>query len=185
MQLSKGDELVSTLGLFKLVLNDADCSLNFYQFDPKSLSYASMGKRYTGNFNGTCAYLKIVDHSILTNASAVYLQLSSSNLSKVYLVIDDNAVIRFIGIKNPQGNLSPVDYEQIAYNNYYQPNTFVYLLDSHSQIADKLVTLTNIKNCTFQVSNQVLNINYTSQISKSFSLPAVYFDINGIYDNTN
>ena len=30
MRLSKGDELISTLGLFKLIMNDLDCSLNLY-----------------------------------------------------------------------------------------------------------------------------------------------------------
>jgi hypothetical protein len=113
MQLNKGDELISTLGFFKLIMNDDDCSLNFYKFDAKSLTFTSMKAKYSGNINGSCSYLKIIDHRILTNSSNVFLQLSSSNLSKIYLIIDDNAILRFIGLKSPSGNVNPSDYEQI------------------------------------------------------------------------
>jgi hypothetical protein len=184
MQMTKGDELISTLGLYKLIMNDVDCSLNFYKFDPSSVSYLATNQKITPNNTNSCAYFQVLDRSIVTNASTVFLQLTSSNLSKLYLIIDDTAVVRFIGIKNPSN--TPSDYEQVTLNNYSQPNKFVSILDSHLQINDKLITVTNAKNWIFQVNAQVLTITNTiSQFSQSFTLPTVFFDVNGIYDANN
>lgn len=112
-QLARGDELISTLGLFKVIMSDTDCSLNLYKFDSKSLAYITVSQRFTGNYNGSCSYLKMVDQRIITDQGKAFLQLASSNLSRIYLIIDDSAVLRLIGHKNPSGNPGPSDFEQI------------------------------------------------------------------------
>lgn len=112
-QLARGDELISTLGLFKVIMNDTDCSLNLFKFDRPSSTYVTASQRFTGNYSGSCSYLKMVDQRIVTDQGKTFLQLASSNLSRIYLIIDDSAVLRLIGHKNPAGNPGPSDFEQI------------------------------------------------------------------------
>lgn len=109
--MANGDELVSVLGLYKLVMSDADCSLNFYKFNTTTSLYASLNQKITLNQSGSitpCSYIQVLDRSIVTNASTIFLQLATSNLSRLYLIIDDTAIVRFIGIKNPSN--TPNDY---------------------------------------------------------------------------
>jgi hypothetical protein len=183
VRLSKGDELISTLGLFKLAMNDLDCSLNLYKFDQIASLYQSTNQKFTLNVTGSCGYFQVLERSLITNTST-FLQLSASNLSKVYLIIDDTATLRFIGIKNPSNG--PSDYVQIALSNYSQPNPLISILDSHSAIGDRLTSVTNGNKWNFQVNGQTLTISNTaSQFSQSFTLPNAYFDVNGIFDGNN
>jgi ABC-type transport system involved in Fe-S cluster assembly fused permease/ATPase subunit len=109
-QLFSGDEIISTLGAFKLVLTANDCALNLQSFDKATSIYTASNRKFQGSYQGACSHLKIVDNKILANGSNVFWQLSASNLSKAYLSLDDNAVIRFVGLKNPNGNPSPSDF---------------------------------------------------------------------------
>lgn len=165
-------------------MNDSDCSLNYYQFSLANSSYLPMNRKVTPNNTNACSYLQVMDRSIVTNTSAIFLQLSSSNLSRAYFIIDDNAILRFIGILNPSE--SPSDVLQTIINTNLQSNKYVFLLDSHVQIADRLKTVTNERNWIFQATAQTLTItNIISQFSQTFSLPNAFFDLNGIYDIDN
>lgn len=64
---------MSTLGLFKLIMNDNDCSLNFHKFDKIIQNYTSMNKSYSGNIKGSCSYLSLTNNRILANNSTVFL----------------------------------------------------------------------------------------------------------------
>jgi hypothetical protein len=54
MQLKEGDELVSTLGMFKASLIASDCSLNFYAFKAASQTYEPVNARYRGSISSSC-----------------------------------------------------------------------------------------------------------------------------------
>ncbi len=105
----KADELVSTLGQYKLTLRESDCSLGFYKFDKNIQNYTSLNKTYSGNVRGPCTHLLIVNNRLITNTLTVFLELSSSNLRQAYFLIDDHAVLRFIGIKDASG-VGPLDF---------------------------------------------------------------------------
>ena len=52
VRLNEGDEIVSTLGLYKLVFISNDCSFNFYQFNKASQNYIPLSQKYKGSHNG-------------------------------------------------------------------------------------------------------------------------------------
>lgn len=126
MRFEKGDELVSTLGWYKLIMNDIDCSMNVHKFNESLASYTPTNQKITSNSSVTCSHFRILERSIVTNASVTLFQLSASNLSRVYLIIDDTGVARFIGHRNP--SIFPSDYVQIIVGNFSQPNALVSIL---------------------------------------------------------
>lgn len=166
-------------------MNDIDCSLNLYKFDQNSSIYFNTNQKYTPNIStGSCTYFQVIDRTVITN-KATFLQLSTSNLSKSYLIIDDTATLRFIGIRNPS-NIPENGMQITLTNNYSQPNTLISILHSHSSIGDKLTSVTNTNKWNFQVNGLNLIIsNIVTQFSQTFTLPNVFFNVNGLFDINN
>lgn len=163
-------------------MNDVDCSLNLYRFDRNSSIYLFTNQKFTTNTSiGSCAYFQVIDRTLITDKTT-FLQLSASNLSKAYLIIDDVATLRFIGIKNPSENGMQITLT----SNYSQPSTLISILDSHNSIGDKVTSVTNTNKWNFQVNAQNLIIsNIATQFSQTFTLPNAFFNINGLFDNGN
>lgn len=185
MRFERGDELVSTLGWYKLIMNDTDCSMNVYKFNESLASYAPTNQKIALSTSVTCSHFRILERSIVTNASATLFQLSASNLSKVYFIIDDTGVARFIGYRNP--SIIPSDYVQVIAANFSQPNALVSILEGRVQIGDRLVnSVVNANRWSFQINGLTLSItNLATLFSQSFALPNAYFDVNGVYDGSN
>ena len=81
MKFEKDDELVSTLGWYKLMMNDTDCSMNVYKFNETLSSYLPTNQKIGSNFSVSCTYFQVLDRS--TNASVTLFELSQPNLSRV------------------------------------------------------------------------------------------------------
>lgn len=97
--LKEGDDIVSTLGYYKLAFISNDCSLNLYRFSNSTQSYELALGKYKGNYSGSCKWLNVIQNKIVTDTSKIFLSLSSTS-DDAYLIIDDIGIIRFIGTPN-------------------------------------------------------------------------------------
>ena len=105
--LKEGDEIVSTLGYYKLALLSNDCSLNLYRFSYSSQSYELAQAKYKGNYIGSCKSLSVTQNKIVTDTSQIFLSLSA-NADNAYFIIDDLGIIRLVASPNRtfSGNLA-------------------------------------------------------------------------------
>lgn len=116
------------------------------------MSFSSKNQKFTMKSQSPCSFIQLIDNKLLSNSSIILMQLNTSNLSHAYLSIDDNGALRLIGLKNPSGDLSPNDFEQIIDNSYVQSSKFIFLLDSYAQLKNKITSVDNNKNWIFRVS---------------------------------
>ena len=74
------------------------------------MGFSTKNQKFAMKSQSPCSFIQIIDNKLQSNSSVVLMQLNTSNLSHAYLSIDDNGALRFIGLKNPSGNLSPLDF---------------------------------------------------------------------------
>ena len=110
-QFKEGDQIVSTLGLYKVVLSSQDCSLNFHKFNEASQNYQPLQNNYQGNYQGACQWLTIIGSGIQTDTGQSFLKLSSNFTSQISLLIDDAGSLRLIGLQSSSISLPSSSFE--------------------------------------------------------------------------
>jgi len=110
IRLTTSDEIISTLGFFKLSLNSNDCSLLFWRWEDPTQSYIQNQVKYVGNQQGSCQWLTVSSNKIVTDTGATFLSLTANNTIKTYLMVDDTGVMRLIGIKSSAVGLPSTDF---------------------------------------------------------------------------
>jgi hypothetical protein len=97
-KLTTSDQVISTLGKYQFQLVQAGCKLNIFQFNDANYTYSQIDT-YNSSLSD-CTSLNASKGQVLTNTGKVFANLSSNDYAKTSLTIDDNGVIRLIGIKN-------------------------------------------------------------------------------------
>ena len=108
VQIKEGDEIISTLGLYKIAFISNDCSFNFYKFNQASLQYLPLANKFQGDYQGKCLWLQGRKDSIVTDTGQIFLQFSINTTSRSYLIVDDLGNLRFVGLEGRQGDNLPV-----------------------------------------------------------------------------
>ena len=99
----EGDEIISTLGLYKMTFHSNDCSFNFQRFNKNSQVYENITNKYQGLLQNGCLWVEIQGSQIVTDTGNIFVELTV-NTSRSYLIIDDLGTLRFIGISQSSGS---------------------------------------------------------------------------------
>ena len=184
-RLTPQDQLISTLGLFKLLLNSNDCSLMFWRWDDPTQSYLQAQVKYIGNQNGSCQWLTVTGNRVVTDTGAIFLSLSSNNTAKTYLMVDDAGTLRLIGILNVSIGLPATDFQEFKFTNNSQSSQYLIILDSFRRVSEVLPNpVTNANNWIFYFSPTELTISRSNNFY-SFKTSNTLFSQSGLFDNQN
>lgn len=185
IQLKEGDEVLSTLGMFKISLISNDCSLNFYQFKESSQAYEPMNNKYSGNYQGSCQWLTIQNHQVITDTGRSFLALPVDNYTRTYLIVDDTNTLRLIGIKTPSLGLPAVDFAEVKFSNYSQSSQFIKVLEAFETVASKFTTPITTQ-WIFYFTQSTLTIStVNNSLTQSFNLTNARFSQSGFFDPNN
>lgn len=97
-KLTTSDQVISTLGKYQFQLVQTGCKLKIFQFNDVNYTYNEIDT-YNPSLPD-CTSLNTSKGNVLTNTGKVFANLSSNDYASSSLTIDDNGVIRLIGIKN-------------------------------------------------------------------------------------
>ena len=94
-RLTPNDTILSTMGLYRMVLEPKNCSLRMEKFDSKLLKYSPYMNCYSVSYpGGSCNYLEVQNGRIVTDSGAIYADLKSSSFAETAMIIDNTGVVQ-------------------------------------------------------------------------------------------
>jgi hypothetical protein len=177
--ITPNDTLLSTMGLFRMVLDSKSCSLRIEKFNSTLLKYSPYINCYTQYFQGgSCNYLVVKNGAIFTDNGTIYAKLSNRTYAETALVLDDTGVAQLEGIpavqnaSNPSSNAETLTLQgNRTVNAYIEPHNSFQL----DQINN--VRKSNMNNWTFTIQGGNLTVQSSNKkITRVYPFKGVTFN---------
>lgn len=178
--LNPNDTVMSTMGLFRMVLEPNNCSLRMERFDEQLQKYQIYLNCYSELYSGaSCNSLEVKNGTIVTDNGSIYAQLQNYTYEETALILDDTGVVKLQGVVVDSQNKSKVVR---ADRTYLQNNRTLnqHFIESHSSVditPSMNVKKTNNYNWSFSINNGNLDIsNPSGSISRSFPISNIKYN---------